>query len=550
MASAISFGDANAGFQAGIINGPTSTEFHHHHHATPERPETPPNPSIVIPFSRDTDFVERGTILDQIYQKCAVSGSRTALVGLGGVGKSQLAIEHAYRTRDLSPETWVFWVHASNAARFEQSFRDIADRVKIFGRQNPAANIFQLVHNWLCDDRKGKWVLILDNVDDAGFLIRDQSGSQDDQKGSNGCGNVRPLVSYLPRSLNGSILITTRSKSAAQKLVDEKNIVAIDPMDRADALELFEKKLGKDDGGDDATKLAAALEYMPLAIVQAAAYISQRVPRYSLQQYLQDFRKSDRKKTSLLIPEGDHEGEQLRRDWEAENSILITWQISFDHIREKRPSAADLLSLMSFFDRQGIPEALLRNQDERRNSQQDQKESNDDNDTSQSSLSDGFEEDVLALRNYSFISVNTDGTTFAMHGLVQLATRDWLKSHKQQERWKQQFIRNLDVQLPTGEHENWVTCQALFPHAQSAAQQQPKEQDSLAEWASILYKAAWYAWRMGKGVEAEEMSVQAMKVRKRILGQDHNDTLSSMAMVGLAYELKGRWDAAEELFVQ
>ena len=50
-----------------------------------ERLETPPNPSIVIPFSRDTDFVERG-ILNQIHQKCAVLGSRIALVGLGGVG--------------------------------------------------------------------------------------------------------------------------------------------------------------------------------------------------------------------------------------------------------------------------------------------------------------------------------------------------------------------------------------------------------------------------------------------------------------------------------
>ena len=50
-----------------------------------EQPEAPPNPSIVIPFSRDTDFVERA-ILDQIHEKFAVLGSRTALVGLGGVG--------------------------------------------------------------------------------------------------------------------------------------------------------------------------------------------------------------------------------------------------------------------------------------------------------------------------------------------------------------------------------------------------------------------------------------------------------------------------------
>ncbi|CZR68085.1 related to kinesin light chain [Phialocephala subalpina] len=556
MASVISFGDANAGFQAGIINGSANVVFN----APPEQPETPPNPSIVIPFSRDTDFVER-RIFDQIHQKCAVLGSRTALVGLGGVGKSQLAIEYAYRTQDLSPETWVFWVHASNAARFEQSFREIANCVKISGRQNPQANIFQLVHDWLRDDRKGRWVLILDNVDDAGFLIKDQSTSQDGHTKGDGGGNLQPLTVYLPRSLNGSILITTRSKSAARTLVDEKNIIAIEPMSAPDALALLEKKLG---WHDDAVELAAVLEYMPLAIAQAAAYISQRAPRYSVREYLQDFQKSERKRASLLNHEGEHEGEQLRRDREAKNSIIITWQISFDHIREIRPSAADLLSLMSFFDRQGIPEALLRSRDEQRNSRYDQKENNDDNHTdidasysdddedngSRSSVNNGFEDDLLALRNYSFISVNMDGITFEMHGLVQLATREWLKASKQQERWKQQFIKNLCAELPTGEYENWVKCQALFPHAQSAITQQPDEDDALRDWASILYKAAWYAWQMGKGVEAEKMSVQAMKVRKKILGREHNDTLNSMAMVGLAYELRGQWDAAEELQVQ
>jgi hypothetical protein len=80
-----------------------------------------------------------------------------------------------------------------------------------------------------------------------------------------------------------------------------------------------------------------------------------------------------------------------------------------------------------------------------------------------------------------------------------------------------------------------MRCQTLFPHAQSVVAQQPEEQDSLEDWASVLYKAAWYAWQMGKGVEAEEMSVQSMNARKRILSRDHNDILSSMAMVGLAY---------------
>jgi hypothetical protein len=88
--------------------------------------------------------------------------------------KSQLAIEHAYRTRERLSETWVFWVHASNAARFEQSYRDIADCVKIAGRWDPQANIFELVHNWL-RDCKQRWVLVLDNVDDGRFLLSGQA---------------------------------------------------------------------------------------------------------------------------------------------------------------------------------------------------------------------------------------------------------------------------------------------------------------------------------------------------------------------------------------
>ena len=223
------------------------------------------------------------------------------------------------------------------------------------------------MHDWLRDDRKGKWVLILDNVDDASFLVKAQSTGQDGQTNGIGNGNLRPLVVYLPQCPNGSILITTRSESAALKLVEQRDIIAVKPMGRADALALLERKLGWHDDGEDAVELAAALEFMPLAIVQAATYISQRVPRYSVREYLQDFRKSDWKRTSLL----NYEGEQLRRDREAKNSIIVTWQISFDHIREIRPSAADLLSLMSFFDRQGIPEALLRSRGEQRNLRQD-----------------------------------------------------------------------------------------------------------------------------------------------------------------------------------
>jgi hypothetical protein len=242
----------------------------------------------------------------------------------------------------------VFWVYASNASRFEQSYRDIADYVKISGRRNPKANVFKLVHDWLRGS-KAPWLLILDNVDDAGFLLKPQPKDSSQ--------NTRPLREYLPQSQSGSILLTTRSREAASKLVEQHDMVDVEPMDKGEATALLKKKLGGQDGSDDDkfAELADALDFMPLAIVQAAAYISQRVPRCSVRQYLQEFRKSDREKTSLL----DNEAGHLRRDWEAKNSIILTWHISFNHMRETQPSAADLLSLMSFFDRQGIPEAII-----------------------------------------------------------------------------------------------------------------------------------------------------------------------------------------------
>src|SRR6266487_3727453 len=114
-----------------------------------DRPSITPTPTSTVPFRRDRDFVCRD-ILSEIHRRCSEPASRVALVGLGGVGyvcttlrpsvctnvesrKSQLAIEYSYKVREESPTTWVFWVHASNATRFEEGYRKIAERVGISG---------------------------------------------------------------------------------------------------------------------------------------------------------------------------------------------------------------------------------------------------------------------------------------------------------------------------------------------------------------------------------------------------------------------------------
>jgi hypothetical protein len=135
------------------------------------------------------------------------------------------------------------------------------------------------------------------------------------------------------------------------QIVEDSDVMPIKPMHYAAAHVLLYKKLrDKVDRSDGIAKLAAALEYMPLALVQAAAYICERAPQSSVWQYLAEYRESDSRKTSLLNQAAGH----LRRHKTASNSVLLTWQISFDYTCTSQRSATDLLLLMSFFDRQGI----------------------------------------------------------------------------------------------------------------------------------------------------------------------------------------------------
>jgi hypothetical protein len=461
--------------------------------------------------------------------------------------KSQLAIEYTYRIRSESPATWVFWVHASNEARFEQSFRDIADQLKIPGRQDPKANIYKLVENRLRDEKTGRWICILDNVDDDKFLYSFQAAQKEDLIRDPTNASTKPLLEYIPRGRNGSIIITSRTREVALKLVDRKDLVEVKPLESSEALELLQRKLQQAGNDEESHKLVDALEFMPLAIVQAASYIQIRAPRYSVSQYLKDFQESDRKAIRLLKAEAG----LYYRDWEAKNSILVTWQMSFDYIRQTQPSAAELLSLMSFFDRQEIPENLIRHRPEANaTSVPDLLNESLDREESESDTGSDFEDDVVTLKNFAFISVSENSTFFTIHRLVQLTMRAWLKSRGQMNHWREIFINNLCEEFPTGEYENWEKCRALFPHVKCAISQRPASPYCLRQWATLLYRAAWYASQSGSIADARDMAARSRQERMILLGEEHEEVLDSIGMLATAYWLDGRWKEAEQLEVQ
>jgi hypothetical protein len=526
---------------------------------------------------------------------------RLALVGLGGVGKTQIAIEYTHRIRDSSPDTWVLWVHAGSLANFEKDYRQIATLMRIPGRDDRNANVFKLVYDWLSNEANGKWVMVIDNADDIAVLnarppncptriaLNEATGVDEE--------TAPKVIDFIPSSRNGSILITSRNREVAFELTGRyKHIIAVEPMNEAEAVRLLKNTLVGDFPQDEMAGLAQTLDYMPLAITQAGALINKRFPRLSIPSFIAEFNKSDAERTQLL----DNSAVEPGRDRERTNSIVATWHITFQYVRRTKPSAARLLSLMCLFNRQGIPETLLVGQygedstsltklapripwrkkwrHVRRKGQT--KGGNE--------LACNFGDDWQTLTDFSLIKTTADGHYFDMHRLVQLTTKKWLDLQNDLQRWKDKFIVLMDENCPDLQNElqrqkdksfglsdqNYPTIKSLMPHAMAAVSYRPLGGEVLRPWGCLMHKlashkaeqanfdvarnlhqAALEAFQITLGVDdpqsiscvrevayilslqkdytlSETLHRQVLAARERVLGQEHPDTLRSMDDLG------------------
>jgi tetratricopeptide (TPR) repeat protein len=388
------------------------------------------------------------------------------------------------------------------------------------GWNDPKVNILRLVRNWLCDDSNGLWTMIVDNADDATVFYPNVSQIRAVHSSEQ---PLEPLSNYLPHSPNGSILITSRNHSLSERLTGNySGVIQVMPMSKNDALVLLEKKLGFAAAEEEANDLVDILEAMPLAITQAAAFIRQQGPRMSVSKYVDAVRSSDKDQARLL---GKDLGDS-RRDSQATNSIISTWQISFEHIQNSLPTAANLLSLMSLLDRQGIPERLL--QDRYGNDQE-----------------ADFDDDIQTLSSFSLIRTSADGSEFEMHRLVQLATKNWLELNNELEKWKGTLATVMKDSYPYGAYENWPTCQLLLPHVQAMSSNKPKETEALKAWASVLHNAAWYLFQTGQNSKAFELGSAALQTRESILGPEHLDSLCTLNDMGVFLAYLGQYSESE-----
>ena len=313
----------------------------------------------------------------------------------------------------------------------------MAKKLCLAGWNDPNVDTFQLVSEWLSDDSHGSWLLVLDNADNMKIFFSTKSNLS-----SVGSEQTAPLINYLPRSSNGSILITTRDKRIGERLANREKAIVVSPMAGPEAEALLWSKVVQE-GSLNKTKsseLLKILGYLPLAITQAAAYISEN--SITVDEYLEALCAEDSEMQDLL----SEDLLDLRRDFESQNSVIRTWKVSFDQIRKQMPRAAEILSLMAVLGRQGIPKSLLL-RDSKRGTE--------------------FTAALGTLQAFSLVAAEKGGASFEIHRLVQISTQRWLELQGETAKWREEALKVLTAAFPFGDFQTWVTCEALSPHAQA-----------------------------------------------------------------------------------
>ncbi|KAJ9625157.1 hypothetical protein H2203_005112 [Taxawa tesnikishii (nom. ined.)] len=401
-------------------------------------------------------------------------------------------------------------------------FEQIARVVKLPGKEEPGANILRLVCDWLCDSSNGRWLLVVDNADDRDVLFGQahvETGHANYREAQAG---DAPLSSYLPQSAHGAVLITSRNQTGADLAGDPENVETLDQFDEHDALLLLRKRLPGISVDEAAARdLVHTLDCIPLAIAQATAYIMKNKHRMTITKYLATFNASESKQLALL----DAGWVDLTRDHSMPNAVLTSWKITFDQISQNDALAANILSMMSVLDRQGVPEMLIR---------PDEVDELD------------FDEAIGTLLAYSLVFSEKDGVTYAMHRLVQISTRRWLEIAGKLDYWRTNALTVTSKKFPSGTYETWKTCEVLLPHARMVlcyTLRTVSERDEL----SLLSNVGWYIGERGDYREASQLLRTALEGREKVLGKEHRNTLTSVSNLASVLSQQGKYEEAEQM---
>jgi tetratricopeptide (TPR) repeat protein len=441
-----------------------------------------------------------------------------SIYGLGGGGKTAVALELAYRIVKNYSHFLVLWVPAISRETFEAAYREIGTLLRIPGITDDKANIKQLVKDGLDLGGFGDWLMIIDNADDPGVLM----------DGTNDGSQSNRLYDYLPRSDRGSIFFTTRGRKAAERLTQSDSL-ELEDLNQAEAKQLIARRISNKALLDDQSatnKLLELLTYLPLAIVQAVAFINSN--QVSIADYVSLFKQADTETEAF-----SERFDDPSRYEETESTIAKTWQISFDQILKQDRLAADYLSFMACVDCVNIPQSLLPNEG-----------------TAVQQL-----KALGTLTGYAFISEHQrdsqrpeEQRLFDVHRLVQKATVWWLREHNNWTIWTKKVYYRLEGLIPYGGHEGRQKWISYLPHAMHVSDLHSESSETGR--ASLLDRIGRCQATLGQYTAAEATHRRVLVLRKGKLGDEDILTLASMNEVGSALDDQGRYQEAETMHRQ
>ena len=404
-----------------------------------------------VPYQRNFFFTGREEVLQQMHTVLSQPQTPFALRGLGGIGKTQVALEYVYR--HASTYTATFWITAETLETLYTGFSLIADQLQLEKRAEKGYHQqVEAVLHWLVSHKD--WFLVFDNVE-----------------------SIALLKPFIPSSPQGCILLTTRLHSV-EGLAPSLEIPAFTVEEGVSFLLSRVQSVTVDTLSqpthpspallESATLLVQTLDGLPLAIDQAGAYIERTACTPT--DYLQLFQTYQIKLLDERSSSADHP-----------LSVAGTFLLSFERLIETDPGAADLLRVCSLLAPDAIPEEIFLNGGKHLGSLL--------HSVSQNAYR--FNHMVGSAVTYSLLKRQSHAHTLSVHRLVQIVLAHTM-SKTESMIWLQRCIFAVEFIFPEPEPHNWHDCQRLLPHALACIEQANAAAYNHLSLASLSFKAACY----------------------------------------------------------
>jgi tetratricopeptide (TPR) repeat protein len=474
-----------------------------------------PAPIWYVPYRRNPFFTGQEDILTRLHTALAAYNTPAltrqqvpqAISGLSGIGKTQIALEYAYRHRHEYRA--VLWVQADTREDLVLGYKVLASLLNLPEKDAKDQTItIEAVKHWL--STHDRWLLILDNTDDLTLIDN-----------------------FLPAITSGLVLLTTRAQAHGTLAKG----IAVEQMELEDAALLLlrrTKVLAAYDKLDQASipdrttalDLAHELGGLPLALDQAGAYIEET--GCGVAGYAQRYR---RQRTALLKRRG-------RLVTGHPEPVATTWSLSFAKVEQVYRAAADLLRFCAFLHPSAIPEELLTT------------DVADPGSYLHTLANDpvALDEAIEILSRYSFVRRNTNTQTLSIHSLVQAVLRDTM-SEEHQRQWAEQAMLIIHHLFPDPQDPaTWTLCERYILHVQVCASWIARWQMMFDEAVRLLNQAAVYLYNQAQYQQAESLYQCALAIREQTLGPNHPHIASTLNDLAALFSAQGEYEQAELLY--